>query len=280
MNAMDCTDIKANLSALLDDEIEAPARRLAERHLAECRACRRLMDEAEILEALVAADAASREPDPDPMASFEDAVLQRTVYAGSTRRVTAWLGWVAAAASLLLTVTLWMVTTQGGAVRPGGGVALPPGGERATMGIPAPIVLGPPVDSQETVPGLGPAVTLVGRGVPGTGIDAADSETIETAAVLLGRLVHADTTSFQDVEWVRSAIEYEGLAGRLEETTARLRGSDWDTVRSAKWILDRINEGPLSLDDVQQLQRETLQSALVERLSDMVAYYSTAATSL
>ncbi|MHC4427025.1 MAG: anti-sigma factor family protein [Planctomycetota bacterium] len=279
MNAMDCTDIKANLSALLDDVIDAPARRLAERHLAECRDCRRLMDEAEVLEALVAADAASRKPDPNPMATFEDAVLRRTVYAESTRRVTAWLGWVAAAASLLLTVTLWMVTTQGGAVRPGGGLALGPGGEGATIGLPAPIVLGPPVDSQETVPGLGPAVTLVGRDLPRPGIDAADSETIETAAVLLGRLVNADTTSFQDVEWVRSAIEYENLAGRLEETTGRLRGSDWDTLRSAKWILDRISEGPLSLGDVEQLQRETLQSALVERLSDMAAF-STSATSL
>ena len=44
---MDCTDIKAMLSGLVDDELDAPTRHQAERHLANCKACRSLVSEAE-----------------------------------------------------------------------------------------------------------------------------------------------------------------------------------------------------------------------------------------
>ena len=54
---LDCTDIQAMLSALVDGELDADRRHGAERHLAGCQACRTLLSEAEGLELLVAAAA-------------------------------------------------------------------------------------------------------------------------------------------------------------------------------------------------------------------------------
>ena len=59
MKTMDCTDIRAMLSGLLDDQVAAETRYLAERHLAECPACRELLSEAERNEALIAAEVAT-----------------------------------------------------------------------------------------------------------------------------------------------------------------------------------------------------------------------------
>ena len=57
MDTMDCTDIKVLLSGLIDDEVDADTRYRAERHVAECDACRRALDDAEALSQLLVADA-------------------------------------------------------------------------------------------------------------------------------------------------------------------------------------------------------------------------------
>ncbi|MDY7109587.1 MAG: zf-HC2 domain-containing protein [Planctomycetota bacterium] len=110
--SMDCTDIKVLLSGLIDDELGAETRHLAERHIAECRACRVLVDEAEAAHQLVASEAqATVEPGRLPE-GFVGSVLSRTVYDEPRRRGQAgswvnWLGWMAAAACLVLAVAIW-----------------------------------------------------------------------------------------------------------------------------------------------------------------------------
>ncbi len=109
---MDCTDIKALLSALLDDHLDAPTLHRAERHLAECRSCRSFVGEAERNERLIAEEVASAFRGDGPPEGFEQAVLGRTIHAppvGPLVRWTRWLGWVAAAAALMLLVTTWQL---------------------------------------------------------------------------------------------------------------------------------------------------------------------------
>lgn len=112
MNTMDCQDIKALLSAIIDDELDAARRHATERHLADCAVCRAMVDEAEGLNDLIALDAQSRSGGASLPEAFERRVLQQTVYADglSLRRLRwrAWSGWFAAAASLTLAAVVWM----------------------------------------------------------------------------------------------------------------------------------------------------------------------------
>ncbi len=112
MDSLDCTDIKALLSGLIDDRVDPASRHHAERHMAECKSCRELLDQAETAEAMVAASIAAladAEPLPD---QFESTVLARTIYAdrhGAHGRLMNWFGWLAAAAALALAVSIWVM---------------------------------------------------------------------------------------------------------------------------------------------------------------------------
>ena len=111
MESLDCTDIKALLSGLIDDRVDPASRHHAERHLADCKSCRKLLDQAEAAEAMVAASIAAlgdAEPLPD---QFESTVLARTIYAdrhGARGRLVNWFGWLAAAAALAFAVSIWV----------------------------------------------------------------------------------------------------------------------------------------------------------------------------
>ncbi len=123
---MDCTDIKALLSALLDDHLDAPTLHRAERHLAECRSCRNFVGEAERNERLIAEEVASAFRGDGPPEGFEQAVLGRTIHArplGPHSTWTAWLGWVAAAAALVLLVTTWQLDRSAPVTSTAGGLA-------------------------------------------------------------------------------------------------------------------------------------------------------------
>jgi len=151
MRPMDCTDIKVLLSGLIDDELNAETRHLAERHIAECRACRDLVDEAEAAHQLLAAEAEMNLAPDELPAGFAGAVLSRTVYDEDRRRgpLTGWvnwLGWLAAAACLVLAITIWALDRR------------PPA--RQMNGGPSPVVQAPP-PSQPTV--IHTAYTTPGR---------------------------------------------------------------------------------------------------------------------
>lgn len=113
MKHMDCQDIKALLSALVDDEVDASTRHRAERHLAGCAACRRLLDEAESLDKLVAGESAALVGSALP-AGFEATVIERAAQQrqGARRVLVTWTGWFAAAACLILAVLIWSFDRQ------------------------------------------------------------------------------------------------------------------------------------------------------------------------
>ncbi|MEE8507779.1 MAG: zf-HC2 domain-containing protein, partial [Myxococcota bacterium] len=130
---MDCTDIKALISGLLDGELGESTRHLAERHLAECKSCRARLDEVERLDRRVAAEAEGHVEARGLPATFEGEVLSQTVYAEGPRRGrwTNWLGWLAAAASLGLAITIGMLNGRdaGEAAGPEKALAYLTGGE-------------------------------------------------------------------------------------------------------------------------------------------------------
>jgi len=100
-----CDDVQAVLSGLLDGELDAESRHLAEVHLAHCEACRTMIDEAEQLDREVRSAVSARE------AWSED--FERRIHAAvndparewrTMRRLrfSAWAGWVTAVAAMVL----------------------------------------------------------------------------------------------------------------------------------------------------------------------------------
>lgn len=84
MQLLDCTDIRALLSGIVDDQLDIPTRHEAERHLAACDSCRALVNRVETLDELVVRDAAALGGDVLPT-GFVDSVLRQTVYSGSSQ---------------------------------------------------------------------------------------------------------------------------------------------------------------------------------------------------
>ena len=84
MTTMDCADIKALLSSLIDDEVDPETRHLTERHISGCSSCRSLMNEAESLDRLIALD--GELPFDQLPVGFEDSVLLRRQMPGDYRQ--------------------------------------------------------------------------------------------------------------------------------------------------------------------------------------------------
>ena len=280
---MDCTDIKALLSAIIDGAGDPDERHRAERHLADCTACRKLVTDAEEADALLAAAVAGDGPNDRLPDGFEGAVLSRTVFAAQTaHRWRSWLGWLAAAASILLAMVMWPVERS-----PAPRVSVH-ATYRAGPEIRSWTLNEPPVD---TAPRTRFVVNEVARYVVDTeplpidslaaGRNAAQipplepqsrlspdvADTIESVALVMGILQHADDRTFADVEHVRRITEYEELLPRLARTRDELPPSDRPPIIAAEGMLYRILRGPVSLEDVRELRDTIARLGLPDRIA-------------
>ncbi|MHC4416084.1 MAG: anti-sigma factor family protein [Planctomycetota bacterium] len=288
-NVMDCTDIKALLSALLDDRIDAEGRYRAERHLGECKACRDLLSKAERNDALIAAGAGgfpSLERLPE---GFETAVLSRTVHADRRRaaanRWTSWLGWLAAAACLFLAVSVWRLDRQatmtetsseaagplpelvkvayaaGPEIRswtlegelPAGTVQQLRGATADPTGRDEPLLARHEASPAATPPPP-PRIGAAEHGGEPATISRDDAETLDAASLLLAMLEQGNDQSFADVEQVRRIIEYDELLPRLAHARRNLSAPKRPAVLATESVLYRIAHGPLNLEEVRELR--------------------------
>jgi hypothetical protein len=293
---MDCTDIKVLLSGLIDDELDAQTRHAAERHVAECDACRASVDETERVNELVRAEAELVLTPGTLPQGFAGAVLSRTVYDGAPRRSSApswmsWVGWFAAAAAVMLALTIWVMdrrqpppTTMGPSARIAVAPQRPPHSTWRTPGYsfvhedtamePAPAEGG-----QRIVPAVGAPGDLFFSSIaeeaptsrivapPAAVITRGDVEAIDAAALLLEMLLVADDRSFVDLEEIRRIAEYDVLLPRLAAARGRLGAEDRPAVFAAESVLLRIVNGPISLRDMQELRETVRQCDLSSQLT-------------
>lgn len=108
---MDCQDVMAVLSGLLDDEVPGDIRHSAERHMAGCGNCATRLNEAESLDAMVLA--AAEDAYTELPQGFMDAVFNETTRAQPApvlrpiHRIMAYSGWFAAAAAVTFAAFIW-----------------------------------------------------------------------------------------------------------------------------------------------------------------------------
>jgi len=275
---MDCTDIKAMLSAIIDGAGDPDERHRAERHLAECATCRKLVSDAEQVDALLAAVVDSDGPGDRLPEGFEGEVLSRTVFAAeAAHRWRSWLGWLAAAASIMLAVVMWTMDRT-----PSPGIFHTT--YRAGPELESWALLEPPTD---TAPRTRLVVNEVARYAVDTepfpvqtrataqtvplespsGLSPLAAETIESVSLVMAMLQHADDTSFADVEHVRRITEYEKLLPHMAEIRGELPPTDRPPILAAEAILYRIVRGPVSLEDVRELRYTIARLNLPERIA-------------
>jgi hypothetical protein len=265
---LDCTDIKAMLSALIDDEADDADRHRAERHLAGCKECRELISEAERNDALVAATVAGDDLPGTIPAGFEAAVFARAAGAdqiGVARRWTVWLGWFTAAAVILLSAALWWLDrpqTMTGPLAADGPTGRstwirPVVNEVAQYPMDAPATSAPR-SSAPVAQAAGPSRTWrvedpAPRAISSLTRD--DVETLEGVSLLLAMVRLSDEDGFAGIERARQVIEYDELLSRLSVVRTNLRAEDQPPVLAAESMLYRIVRGPLSVADVREMRQ-------------------------
>jgi len=262
---LDCTDIKAMLSALIDDEADEADRYRAERHLAGCKECRELISEAERNDALVAAAVAGDDLPGGIPAGFEAAVLARATGAdqiGAAQRWTAWLGWFTAAAVILLSAALWWLdrpqTMTGPLAADGPTVRSswirPVVNEVAQYPMDSPAASAP----RSSAPAADPSRTWRVEGPaprPISSLTRDDAETLEGVSLLLAMVRLSDEDGFAGIERARQVIEYDELLSRLSVVRTNLPAEDQPPVLAAESMLYRIVRGPLSVTDVREMRQ-------------------------
>jgi hypothetical protein len=299
MTTFDCKDIKAILSGLVDDELDSHTRHMAERHLVDCKKCRDLLNEAERVSEILALDA-QRQLWPEGLpAGFEEAVLKRTVYAEAYqfagRRWTSWLGWIAAAACLLLATSIWIldrqrsfnVATMSGR-NPGapvqssfykpdvhaqsrvweGGIdpvsaSSNPVGRAATAGASHDSSWMRNVDAQL----IQYQPSLIGERKIEISDDDADA--LFAASTVMQLLQSLDISNFADVDRIRQIAEYDDLLGRLSAARQHVSVEDRPMILAAESMLLRIVRGPVSHDDLVLMRDAATSMKLASQLAEL-----------
>jgi hypothetical protein len=299
MTELDCKDIKALLSGYIDGELDQPTRHLADRHLAGCVPCRNLVEETERLNTLIALDAQRMMWPAGLPAGFEDKVLGQTIYAEAYQlaghRWTSWLGWVAAAACLMLAASIWFLNLGSLGMYRATTRHQPQPVETRTLHIAQDDKIsgkswtydgGLPLESlisnrkqttQQDVelvassqsPVIMPAPFMQPVHEPSEPIDADDAQTLYATSNLLAMLAHADLDTFADVERIREIAEYDDLLARLAESRDRLNAKDRPAVLAAESVLLRVVNGPLSTDDLRSLHNTVASLELADQIQAM-----------
>ena len=280
METLDCTDIKALLSGLIDDRVDPKTRHRAERHLAECKSCRQLLNQAEAAEAMVAASVTALGDSEALPEEFEANVLARTVYAQRLADVHGrwvnWLGWMAAAAALALAVTVWVMDPKtigrgpvpefalGGGL--GDGSAL---GNERLVAQPANFTTPDPSSFIELNRlSMTPSLTRTSIHSSSAALLSRDDlETLDDVSRLLMMLSQTPDQSLVEVQRIRRIAEYDLLLMRIAQLRANLAPQDRITVSAAELVLYRVVRGPLSMEDVQILRDDVRRLELSSHLN-------------
>lgn len=305
MKPMDCNDIKAVLSGLIDDEVDVATRHRAERHLVECAPCRKLVDKAETTEVILAAQIDLAGPGDELPSGFVGGVLSQTVFADRRasifQRTTAWSGWVAAAAALGLAATIYLMDRPSGLDRlpayveasSRGGVDVQrTGGLHRSWVLPATEVASHRTtvvdDDDADVEGFRDALVMTGKrgfaapavaeATPGPAVvpltrkamlSREDAEVMSAASLALQILLDADERSFGDVERVRRIAEYDQLVERLIAARETLDATDRATVMATVSVLTRVVRGPVNQADLAEIKWDVRSLELPRQLDEM-----------
>lgn len=250
-----CIAFRGRLSAYLDGMLPDEIREAADAHAAVCEACRRRADTLEAAESNLARIIDDEASAPLPP-GFTGAILARTVHesAPHDRRfagpagLAPWLGWIAAAAMLVFTVTARNVDRPD-APRPG---------EAAGTPVPTVVSAAWQVSATRTDRPVG----LDGPDASDHAIDAISS--LDAVATLLDTLAADPGDPEAAARFAAEVIAYDELLPRLERLARDLSPESSAVVEVARGLLEDLRSGdPAAIDRVvRQIGDGSLSAAL------------------
>lgn len=247
-----CIAFRGRLSAYLDGMLPDEAREAADAHAAVCEACRHRADTLEAAETGLARIIDDQASAPLPP-GFTGAILARTVHESASHEqrhaghagLAPWLGWIAAAAMLVFTVTARNVESPDG----------PRGGESAGESAPTLVSAAWQVSATRPAGPTGPAPA-------DHAIDAISS--LDAVATLLDTLA-ADTGDPEAAaRFAAEVIVYDELLPRLARLDRELSPESSAVVEVARGLLEDLLGGdPAAVERVvRQIGDGSLAAAL------------------
>ncbi len=254
-----CSDLKAALSAYLDDELTRDERLHADAHLIDCGKCRTLVERAEALDDTLRRkfaedlDAAAQEI---PADSVDTAAMQAQVFASiGARERKLWLPRLAIAASIVAAVATSVALWRASNAVQGVGPSAP--GE-FVRGDDAPRAV-PPV----AAPSQG-AVQLAS-------LDADDRQLLYSTGVILQNLRKSGFDNPAQREELSAIARYDELVDRLDALVARVDPKDRPAVTLARETIEAMIEtsaDPKHWDTVRRDMERNELDVKLDRLSE------------
>ena len=259
--SLDCSALKASLSAYLDDELTREERLRADAHLVACGGCRALVERAESLDGQLRANladdlsdaAAEFASNPVDLTAFQSSVLASI---GQEHRRT-WLPRVAAAAAVAVAAAggwwLWNSRETPQSLAPAGPGTFVRGGDAS----PSPAV--EPIQA----PGA--------RAVQLATLTDEDRQALYATSLILD---NARRTAFVDEARrteLRETVRYDELVDRLGAVLSKLPPEEQETVALARAATARIaaaSDDPRAWVEIQQEVERRALAPSIEMMSE------------
>lgn len=262
-----CAELRAALSAYLDDELTRGERLGADAHLVGCAPCRDLVERAERLDASLrerfaadfaeAADLLATDADPDLVARTEDSVLAAI---GHARRRT-WLPRLAAAAAIaILAAGAFLLRPSSTNDAP---LAPAPVGTFASAPTPRPSPSRPATISDEV------ALPTEGARLLAS-LTPDERQALYNTSVILGTVARTDFTDAARRDELRETVRYDELVDRLAEVLPKLPPPARATVALARDAAARVADGESDPADWARL-REDVDANRLRRAVDVLS---------
>jgi hypothetical protein len=246
-----CLELKAALSAYVDDELTRDERLCADAHLVSCAPCRDLIERADTLREQFEADLAAASDELDA-GSVDVRAMQANVLAViGARPQRRWLPGLAIAAALagaaLATVVFWRAGAPGSGLQPlGPGQFASSGGPRRELA---------PVDA----PGSA-AVELAS-------LDADDRQLLYSTGVILTNLKREGFERSSSATQLREVARYDELVDRLDSVLPKLAPEDRPAVALARDTILRFLDAASDQDRWQSMRRDLERTELDRRIN-------------
>ena len=253
-----CSELKAALSAYLDDELTRDERLRADAHLVGCGKCRDLVERAERLDDALRAQFArdlEQAASEVSLESVDTAAMQASVLAAiGPRPRRSWLPRLAIAAGIVAaaaaTIVFWKAGDRSDALAP----------------------LGPGQFASSTDAGsrgVEPVAAPRREAIALASLDADERQLLYSTSVILTNLKREGFERSASATQLREVARYDELVDRLDGVLGKVAPEDRATVAFARETIEHFIESASNPDRLDEIRRDLERTDIDQRLTTL-----------